>query len=102
MELHVDTLVVAVILVAALIAQFALLLRWMRVFIPAAMERSRRRNRRESSSPPPVRRRESVPDEWSDDDRTDLHYLVELEREKQRARRSRGERPPRPGTHHDR
>lgn len=76
--------------------------------VMAAAERSRRRDQRERRRRElPARRRESVPEPF-EDEVTDMHELVELEREARarrdtdRQERSRGDRPPRPGTHHDR
>lgn len=80
--------------------------------------RERRRRRRDSSDQPPSlpqpqrltpMRGVPVPpplpspsssDEWSEDETTDIHELMRRERERV-SKRGRGERVPRPGTHHD-
>lgn len=73
----------------------------MQLHIWASAERSRRRElkraRRESSGPKLVA--PPAAPEPLDDEITDMHELVELERDHQRRRP--GERAPRRGTHHD-
>lgn len=82
-------------------------LRWLELRIAAASERSRRRElkrqRRESSGPLRLPRTNphGIPQEFADEENTDMHELVELERRQAKTRRSPGERPPRRGTHHD-
>lgn len=77
---------------------------WLELRIAAAAERSRRREvkrqRRESSGPKFLPTPEAAPESF-DDEVTDMHELVELERETKKKRKSPGERAPRPGTHHD-
>jgi hypothetical protein len=98
------------IVAALLIVEMRLLRRELKIAIAALIERSRRRDnrqRRRESVQPVTRRTPSQPvhEEWPDDESTDLHELMELERANARTRRDtqrRGERPPRPGTHHDR
>lgn len=111
MTLDSDTLLIAAGIAAALLTEMRLLRRELKIFLAAVIERSRRRDarrRRESSAPPPMRRRDAVPETFGEEEDTDLHALIDIERESQRARRKtdrqptrRGERPPRPGTHHD-
>lgn len=94
---------------------------WLELRIRASAERSRRRDlkrtRREEGSGLllPSGKPASTP-EHIDEETTDMHELVELEREQERERRSQrasdqppfrmrlrgGTRAPRPGTHHDR
>lgn len=111
-----DPETVALILAGILgvLAQIRLGLRRIELYIAAAIERSRRREARrlrgDSSmqSLPPARCAPS-PNEFDDDEEdTDIHHLVELERQHRRSRRDTdrrrrraGERPPRPGTHSD-
>jgi hypothetical protein len=112
-----DTLGIGALVAAILVIEMRLLRRELKIAIAAIMERSRirdaRRRRRESLQPQNTRRTPSqpmaaVPEPWEDSDTTDLHELMELERQHERARRNtdrqrrHGERPPRPGTHHDR
>jgi hypothetical protein len=102
-----ETLGIVAVFAAGLFGEMRLLRRELKIFLAALMERSRRRDsraRRESSAPPIRRRAEAVPESFDDED-TDIHVLMEIERASQRARRAtqrRGERAPRPGTHHDR
>lgn len=83
---------------------------WLEIHIRAAAERSRRRNlkraRRDSSQPEiALPSGESAAPDHVDEETTDMHELVELERaeiERQRSSRRRGgTRAPRRGTHHD-
>ena len=110
-----DTLGIGALVAAILIIEMRLLRRELKIAIAAIIERSRirdNRRRRRESLQPQTRRSPSqpsaVPEPWEDTDTTDLHELMELERQHERARRDtdrqrrRGERPPRPGTHHDR
>ncbi len=79
----------------------------MRITDSARLERDRRREaraKRDSEQPPA--RRNPMPSiapppkgEFDAEDKTDIQYLIEIEREKAVA--SRGKRKPRPGTHHD-
>lgn len=95
---------------SVLAATVAFLLRkaWQRLelVILAAAERSRIRNGRRTKSVIPPRRPQTH-EEFAAEETTDIHELIDLERN-ERARRKtdrqsrRGERPPRPGTHHDR
>jgi hypothetical protein len=119
MNLDPTTLGIAGVLAALLITEMRLLRRELKVFLPALIERSRRRDLRRMRSesqlqlPRPMAlpgRRPSqpaVPAETWDDEDTDIHALMDIERESQRARRKTGrrsavgDRPPRPGTHHD-
>lgn len=77
------------------------------IVILAAIERNRRRERRERRRHElPPGRRPQTRNEFEGEESTDIFELIEEERE-QRARRKtdrqqrRGERAPRPGTHHD-
>jgi len=79
----------------------------MRITDSARLERERRREARakRDSDQQQVRRNPmpSIPPppkgEFDAEDKTDIQYLIEREREK--AVTSRGKRKPRPGTHHD-
>jgi hypothetical protein len=108
-----DTLGIGALVAGILILEMRLLRRKLDIVLPALFERNRRRDsrrrKRESMHPHVIRRSPSQPvvaDEWPEEESTDLHELMELERVQARARRDtdrrRGERPPRPGTHHDR
>lgn len=86
---------------------------YLELVVLAALERDRireRKRRRSTSEARPAIRASSVRDaipEWADpdDEITDMHVLIERERTRRKTRppplRSRTERPPRPGTHHD-
>lgn len=106
MELDNTLLLIVGGLVAALIVDLRMFRRELRILIPAAVERSRRRDMRQrrESAAPPIRRTprsmEAVPGPFEGED-TDIHVLMNQEREKQRRPRHPGERAPRPGTRSD-
>ncbi len=112
MDLNENTLAAGAAVAALLLVELRLFRRKLELLLPALVERSRRRDRRarrDSERPQLARRRDAqaVPEQWADDEDTDIHVLMDLERENQRARRKTGqhrpgERAPRPGTHHDR
>lgn len=79
--------------------------RRLELLVLAAVERGRIRDRRRARNdtlPPPTRTRTHA-DEWPDDEITDITVLMDRERVRRKTerQRSRGERAPRPGTHHD-
>lgn len=106
-----NTLAIAGAIAALLLAEMRLLRREMKIVLAALFERNRRRDaraRRESSGPQLRRRSDAVPENFAEEEDTDIHVLMDLERENQRTRRKTdrqfrrpGDRPPRPGTHHD-
>lgn len=115
MELDGKTIAMVVMLAGVLILEMRLLRRKLEIVLAALLERSRRRDarqRRRESMPPPIAQPQSTrrtqpypvvtpPDEWPDDESTDLHELMELERAQRHKPQRRGERPPRPGTRSD-
>lgn len=111
MELDAEKATYVGIFAALLLVEMRLLRRELKLAIAAFIERSRirdrRRARRESAPPPSYRRDVPQRDEWPEDESTDIQVLMERERERERTRRKTdrhrrpGNRPPRPGTHHD-
>lgn len=109
MDLDPTIVTAAGALAGLLLVEMRLLRRELKLVIAAGIERSRRRNRRDSDEQQPQRRdRDGVVEAWGDEDTTDMHELIELERKRERVRRQterqrlfRGDRPPRPGTHSD-
>ncbi len=113
MDVDVQTVGVVGVLAAVLIVEMRLLRRELKIAIAAIIERSRirddRRRRAESSQQPLTFRRApaqpaETPEVWPDDEDTDIHVLMEKERVRARrdTKNRRGERRPRPGSHHDR
>ncbi len=84
-------------------------LRQLRELREAEIEQQKRRDRRrrrEASIPPPTRGPSKMPsvdiarEEFDEEESTDIDICLETVRTRE-TKRPRGERPPRPGTHHD-